>query len=369
MSPVQIYLNSYFRTQVSYPEDFGKTRIRIAKTDMQKLGIRKGDVVKMVGGRTTFAFCHPWDDNTNAQNDRNFVCLDESSKNVPVIRVSDLTHENLRNFHFGNLVELKKSNAVKANKVIVKPIQVLGSDGKEDFDLDWLDEQVVVSKGDRIRGKHDDPKKILGFFVIDADPSSEAWIVDKDTQVEISDKIPENFIGMITSGGNLNSVIPVVQRIKDNDFEATISAIEVYDNCMKIMMYVKDSIVHQEDQTSGLCTPTIRMWDDLGNEYKFNRYGARGGGGQFGDSLWGGTGKHVNFSEISLITIPSLDKKAQELNISIEQLLWNVRKHPSHNLVPTKKGHPIVMTPVSQMDEKYAIHGGPWKFKISLKEK
>ncbi|MDC8451321.1 MAG: hypothetical protein LV477_00265 [Candidatus Nitrosotalea sp.] len=361
-------MSQYFRMQIPHPDDLGTTRIRMEKTHMQKLGIHEGDIVKMIGGRTTYAFCITLDDDHYNPNEKNFVCLDEVSKNVPMIRVSDLTYSNLHNFHIGNLVELQKSNAVKASKVLVKPIYPIEPNEKENFNLNWLYEQVIVSKGDRIIGRHD-PKKTLGFFVIDASPPSDAWIVDKNTPVELSDKIPENFIGMITRGGNLNSVIPVVQKIKGNDFEATISAIEVYDNCMKIIMYVKDSIVHQEDQTSGLCTPTIRMWDDLGNHYMFNRYGARSGGGQFGDSLWGGANKHDNFSEISLIVIPSLDKKAQELNISIEQLLWDIRKHPPHNPVPVKKGLPIVMTPGARVDEKCAIHGGPWNFKINIKEK
>ncbi|MDE1838472.1 MAG: hypothetical protein KGH87_00995 [Thaumarchaeota archaeon] len=361
-------LTEYFRIQTSHPEDLGKTRIRMEKTRMQQLGIQKGDMVKMTGGKTAYAFCLPWDDNYDDQNERNFVCLDESSKNIPVIRVSDLTYSNLRNFHFGNLVELQKSNAVKASKVTVKPLYVLGGIEKENFNLDWLEEQVAVSKGDRIVGRNDDPKKIPGFFVIGGTPDSEAWIIDKDTPVEISDKIPDDFHRMITAGGNLNSVIPVVRQIKGDDFEATISAIEVYDNCMKILMYVKDIIVHQEDWTGGLCTPTIKAWDDLGNQYVLNRYSGRGGGTQFGDSLWGKTNRS-NFSEISCILTPTLDKHAQELTLSIEQLLWDVRKHPMpQRVTPVTKGLPTVMTPVSRLDEKFVIHGGPWEFKIKLGE-
>ncbi|MDE1770839.1 MAG: hypothetical protein KGI28_09875, partial [Thaumarchaeota archaeon] len=147
-------LTEYFRIQTSHPEDLGKTRIRMEKTRMQQLGIQKGDMVKMTGGKTAYAFCLPWDDNYDDQNERNFVCLDESSKNIPVIRVSDLTYSNLRNFHFGNLVELQKSNAVKASKVTVKPLYVLGGIEKENFNLDWLEEQVAVSKGDRIVGRN-----------------------------------------------------------------------------------------------------------------------------------------------------------------------------------------------------------------------
>ena len=42
--------------------------------------------------------------------------------------------------------------------------------------------------------------------------------------------------------------------------------------------------------------------------------------------------------------------------------------HP-HNLVRVNKDLPNVMTPVPLMDEKCAIHGGPWNFKIIIKEK
>lgn len=355
--------------QTAHPQDLGKTTIRMKKTHMQELGIQNGDIVKITGGKTTHAFCLQWDDDYDNQNEKNFVCLDESSKKMPVIKISDLTYSNLRNFHFGNLVELQKSNAVKANKVTITPLYVLGATEKNDYNLDWLKEEIVVSKGDRIVGRNDDPKKIPGFFVINGTPDSQAWIIDKDTPIEISDKIPDDFHHMITAGGNLNSVIPVVQQIKGDDFEATISAIEVYDNCMKILMYVKDIIVHQEDWTSGLCTPTIKAWDELGNQYVLNRYSGRGGSTQFGDSLWGKTNRN-NFSEISCIITPTLDKHAQELTLSIEQLLWDVRRHPMpQRVTPVKKGLPIVMTPVSRLDEKFVIHGGPWEFKIKLEEK
>jgi len=338
------------------------------KIQMQELGIQNGDIVKITGGKTTYAFCLEWNDNYDKQNEKNFVCLDESSKNIPVIKASDLTYSNLQNRHFGNLVELEKSSAIKAYQIMMIPLYVLGTE-KKDYNIDWLEEQVVVSKEDHIRGRHHDPKKIPGFFVMGGIPDSQAWIMDKNTAIEISNKTPENFNRMIINAGNLNSVIPVVQRIKGDGFEVTISSIEVYDNCMKILMYVKDILVHQEDWTSGLCTPTIRGWDDLGNKYVLNRYGARGGGSQLGDSLWGVTSRS-NFSEISCILTPTLDKHAQELTLSIEQLLWDVRKHPMpQRVTPVEKGQPIVMTPSSRLDEKFVIHGGPWELEIKLGEK
>jgi len=353
--------------QTPDPQDSGKTLIRMKKTDMEELGIQNGEIVKLTGGKTTYAFCLEWNDNYDQQNEKNFVCLDASSKNIPIIKTSDLTYSNLQNRHFGNLVELEKSSAIKANKITIMPLYVLGTTEKKYYNIDWLEEQVIVSKDDHIRGIHD-PKKIPGFFVIGGIPDSQAWIIDKHTTIEISDKIHANSYRMITDGGHLNSVIPVVQRIKGDDFEATISAIEVYDNCMKILMYVKDTIVHQEDWTSGLCTPTIKMWDDLGNQYRLNRYSGRGGATQFGDSLW--TKPKNNFSEISCIMTPMLEKHAQELTLSIEQLLWDVRKHPMpQRATPVAKGQPIVMTPSSCLDEKFVIHGGPWELKIKLEEK
>lgn len=358
----------FFRVQVSHPDDAEKTRVRMNKTHMQELGIQKNDIVKIIGGKTTRAFCLPLDDNYDRQNEKNFVFLDESGKNMPIIKVSNLTYSNLLNFHFGNLVQIEKSSAVKANKILVKPLYVMGHAEKKDLTLDWLEGQAVVSKGDRIVGRPDDPKQIPGFFIIGGTPNSHAWIIDKDTQVEISDETPENLHHMILSGGNLTSVIPVVQKIQGNDFEAILSAIESYDNCMKLIMYVKDIIVYREEWTSGVCIPTIRAWDDLGNQYLLNRFGTRGGGTQFGDSLWGKATYH--FSEITCILSPALDAKARELTISIEQLLWDIRKHPRPQIVfPVEKDKANVMTPMLPLDEKFVIHGGPWEFKITLGEK
>ncbi|MDE1725403.1 MAG: hypothetical protein KGH76_05860, partial [Thaumarchaeota archaeon] len=227
-----------------------------------------------------------------------------------------------------------------------------------------------VSRRDRIVGRSSDPKKIPGFFVIDGLPDSHAWIVDKETQVEVSyDKIPEDINNMITEPGDLKAVIPVVQKISGEDFEATVSSIEVYDNCMKIQMYVKDTIVRQEDWASGLCTPAIRAWDDLGNKYVLNRYSGRGASTQFGDATWTKTNR-INFSEVSCILAPTIDDNAHELTLSIEQLMWNIRKHiQPQNVAPVTERNTTVMKPVSRSEMKFAIHGGPWKFTVSLDKK
>lgn len=78
-------------------------------------------VVKITGGRTTYAFCFPWDPNERDQNEKNFVYLDETSKNIPIAKISDLVYSNARNFQFGNLVEISKADAVKANKITINP--------------------------------------------------------------------------------------------------------------------------------------------------------------------------------------------------------------------------------------------------------
>ncbi len=362
-------MTRFFRVQVPHPDDAEKTRIRMKKTHMQELGIQKDDIVKITGGKTTHAFCLPLDDNYDKQNEQNFVFLDESSKNMPIIKTSNLTYSNLLNFHSGNLVQVEKSSARKANKIVVKPLYMPDDAGKKDYPLDWLEGQLVVSKGDRIMGKQVDPKNTRGFFVIDGMPDSQVWIIDKDTQVEISDKTPEHLHRMMMSGGNLNSVIPVVQKIQGDDFEATLSAIESYDNYMKLRMYVKNIIAHQEDWTSGMCTPTIRAWDDLGNQYLLNGFGGSMGGAQFGNSLWGKTS--YNFSDVSCILTPALDVQARELTISIEQLMWDISKRPMpQETIPREKNQTkVMMTPMSPLDQKFAIHGGPWQFKISLREK
>lgn len=363
--PVQIFLTAYFRTQTPYPEDSGKTIIRMEKTQMQKLGIEKGNVVQITGGKTTCAFCLPLEPNYDTQDEKKFVFLDESSKSIPMIKPSDLTYANLRNFHFGNLVKISKANAVKASKVTILPMHVLGNYERKDFSLDWLEEPVVVCKGDRIVGKHEDPKKIPGFFIIDAIPTSDAWIVDKNTSFVISDKVPKDIHGTNVAGGNLNRVIPLVKKIKEDDFEATLSSMEIYDDCMRLLVYVKDSIVRREDWTSGLCNPAIKAWDDLGNQYVQNQSSARGGT-QFGGAVYG-SADHNNFSEISILLAPTLDTKAQELTISIEQLLWDIRKHIPPPQIQKPENNKINMMIPTRLDEKFVIHGGPWQFKILLK--
>lgn len=312
-------MSKYFRTQFSQPDDAGKTWIRLEKSLMQKLGIENGDVVKIIGNKTAYAFCFPVDESYNSQNEVNFVCLEESSSQVPVVKLSDLTYGNLRNFHVGNLVEIEKARAIPASKMAIMPQRTLGSPEIKTYDLGWLEDKVVVTKGNHISKREPDPKNFHSFFVVDAIPSSDAWIIDKNTPIEIVSKIPENthtFVGgSVIDAGNLNDVIPLVKRITKDDFEATLSAIEVYDRCMRILVYIKDKIQGREQWTSGLCTPQIKVWDNLGNHYEFSNYGGRGGGTQFGSALWSNAISRPYFSEVSLVFSPTLDRNAQEIII------------------------------------------------------
>lgn len=358
----------FFRVQATHPEDLGKTAVRMKRAKMDELGIKQGAIVKITGGRPAYAFCLPWDDDYDRQDETRFVFLDESSKSVPELKLSDQVYSNVRNFHSGSLVMLEKSSAVRAEKITIRPLYGIDDGEKLHYNLGWLEDQVVVSRGDRIIGRNNGPKNTPGFFVIGGTPDSHAWIVDRETPVEISDNMPEDFSRMITETGNLTRVIPIVQKIKGHDFEATIASIEVYDKCMKILVYVKDAIVHQEEWSGGFCTPAIWAWDDLGNKYLLNRFGSRSGGSQLLDSMWGKKDR-LNFSETSCILSPSLDGKAQELTLSVEQLMWDIRKHqPPQKATAVEKRKPVVMTPVSRSEEKFVIHGGPWKFRISLEE-
>src|SRR2546423_4156710 len=101
-----------------YKEDYGKSHVRLDKEHMEKLGVKSGNIVKVHGTKTTGAKCFPLEPDYKQAFDADFIFLDETSKRVPFMRLSEIVSFNARGGDTGSLVEVSRAEAVQASKVI-----------------------------------------------------------------------------------------------------------------------------------------------------------------------------------------------------------------------------------------------------------
>lgn len=343
-----------FRIRGLHNEDSGKSHVRLAREHMEKLGIKNGDIVKILGTKITGARCFTLDPGYEQSFDANFIFLDETSKNVPFMRVSDTISFNVRGGGVGSLVEVSRAEAVEASKIVLAIPKNINYE-KETLDLTKLDGHVVC-KGDRVNISHTNSVHITPFVVHDAFPKHDFHMINKNTEFEFIEASQEDF-HFIPELEKLRKVIPVIKQIKTEIFELTFPALEVYHTGVRFYLYVKEKLVPQR-QEFGHPTlyPTVKIWDDLGNSYAVFRYQGQGG--------YSNNGTDFHYSMYGIM-IPSLDDNAKELNFVIQEISWHRMPSPSRGAVEAGKRQTAnFMTPTKMTIE---VMGKPWEFKIPLR--
>src|SRR6185312_15469229 len=345
-----------FRIRGLHNEDYGKSHVRLDREHMEKLDIKNGDVVKIFGTKNTGAKCFTLEPGYEQPFDANFIFLDDASKNVPLMRVSNIVSSNVRGGGVGSLVEVSRAEAVDASKIILAIPKIIHYE-KETLDLTKL-EGLVVCKGDRVNISHVNSINITPFLVHGAFPKSDFHTICKNTQFEFIEVSQEDF-HFIPELERLRKVIPVIKQIKTEIFELTFPALEVYDTGTRFYLYVKEKLNPQR-QEFGHPTlfPTMKIWDDLGNSYAVFRYQGQGGYSNnmadFHYSMYG-------------IMVPALDSKAKALNFVIQEISWHRMPSPGTVVARVESGkRPAAnfMTPSKMTIE---VMGKPWEFKISLR--
>ena len=90
----RVMVDGMFRIFPPSPDDLLSTTIRIEKSQMERLGIKTGEIVKVTGTRTTAATCLPIEDGFSIPSDPNITYL-ENSPVLPQARPGGITMENL----------------------------------------------------------------------------------------------------------------------------------------------------------------------------------------------------------------------------------------------------------------------------------
>ncbi len=342
-----------FRMRGLYDEDSGKSHIRLDSTNMEKLGVKSGDVVKVFGTKTTGAKCFPMESSYKRAFDADFVFLDDTSKNIPMMRVSDIVSFNARGGDAGSLMQVSKTKAVEAIKVTLATIREQFQYEEANLDLVKLD-GLVVCRGNRVNISHLDSSKMTPFSVRDASPQGDFHMIGKNTKFEFVEVTKDDFYQNPELEG-LRKVIPSVKQIKTGIFELTFPALEVYDTGTRFYFYVKEKLVPTR-QEFGHPTlyPTVKITDDLGNSYVVFRY--QGQGGHSDDMI------DFHYSMYGIM-VPPLASKAKELNFVIQEISWHRMPSPRSGVESGKRPAANFMTPVKMTIE---VLGGPWEFKIPL---
>lgn len=344
-------------------DDYEKTCVRIDKKHMQDLGIESGDIVKITGNRDTVAICLPLESKMQPSN-TDFIFLDETSKNVPPIMLSNSVSFNVRGGNVGGLVQVSKATAVETTKVILATNKTWFPYDEKNLHLDKLD-GLVIGKGDRVIVPHSDPAKGGPIFqVLDASPPGNFWTIDKNTKFEFAEISAEALHNMhVSKLDRLVNVIPVVKQISNKNFDLTFPSLEIYENATRFYFYMKDRVTNPREGIHAHPFPTIKVSDDLGNSYAVMDWQGHGGR-QIGDGDFE--------TEMSGMLVPTLDSKARELNFVIVEMVWQIMRMPGYVGTPKEDMKEMKFGHAKQAEMRPAemtieIASGPWEFKIPLK--
>lgn len=197
-------------------------------------------------------------------------------------------------------------------------------------------DRQAVGRGDIIMAMTDSGRAEQ-FLVVGGHPSADFWIIDQHTVPEFSEAVPlGEFWGV--SPENLQRVIPVVWKIHETEFDLTIPSLEIFENSIRIYIYVQDRLVNTKEREHAIYLPNIRVWDDLGCVYEIKDYGGR----------WGRQiGNKAMEHEMSVTLVPSTGSAASRLNISVDEMLWRLQQLPPP-------------PPMEKLENRQRVHMKPW---------
>ncbi|QMU55022.1 MAG: hypothetical protein GKS07_09115 [Nitrosopumilus sp.] len=356
-------MKTSFRVFPPSADDLLSTTIRIEKSQMERLDIKTGEIVKVTGARTTAATCLPLEDGFSIPNDPEMTYL-ENTPALPQARPGGITMENLNHHRMAGLgpIQIEKVQSSVAERISLVKVSNPKS-SKTEFDKTWLF-GLVVSKDDRIYFRNEDYNLKFGCIVKDVQPEG-FCVIDKDTLLEFSEDSPRpRRIKMNRdSFNNLTKVIPISRQIKTDMFTITVPSLEIYEEGLRCHLYIRGRYGDNMQFMHSHVTPDVMVSDDLGNIYSIT---VNGGGGSMGpdgfDCKWD-------------MLIPPIDVDAKELTLTVQEIRWqgnmeNPQMGPTRDM---RKGLSAQnrdnRRPRYSEIEKFPpsmICSGPWEIQIPL---
>lgn len=340
-----------FRLHPPLFEDLGTTIVRIESGQMNDLGIKPGDAVKITGTKSTGAICLPVDTGYKSPNDSDIVYLSQS-KILPQARASDLVANNIFGIGGGLVqVEIEKIPSINAEKVCIASLDGMPCDSKvsQNNILGF-----VVCKNNRFYCNNLSAEKNFAILITDVTPD-DYCIITKDTQLEFLKNIPSEITRSWTVPklGDIKKVIPVAHRLQSEFVNLTLPSLEIYDEGMRFYLYQRVTCGDKMEFSMGHPEFSgITLHDDIGNSYELSRFG---GGGTT-------TGNEFQFEWSFVTSVPH--SNAKELTMTIQEIMIQSRFSPPS--LSTGDMGTSFLYPGKMKFPSFLIISGPWQIKIKL---
>lgn len=346
-----------FRIIPSHPEDRGKKCIRIATDQMKSLGISSGDVMCIVGTRSTAAVCVPLDQGI-LPHDPEFEFFNGNDKRLPLVRLSDIVSHNARGTELLSTVQIEKSEPIVAEKIVLAARNIF-SYKKENLVIQL--DGMPFTKGDliRIANREKETKfPFVEFVVVDVYPIGDIHVITDITRIEFvshSANIPRII------PYNLKKRIQVGRQISDKKLEITLESIEIYDECLKFFLDIGYSFDNPQEWVENRMYAVTSASDDTKTLHRCVELRA-------GSSQWSRGGPQ--HTKMSGIMTPAIHENSSRLVFEIKEITWQTRqKRDLQFLDQIKSAIREEQTVVSVWQPQkmhHMIASGPWRFDVDL---
>lgn len=349
-----------FRIIPSHLDDLGKNRIRIEKDQMKKLGVSSGDVVSVIGTRTTAATCLPLDSKV-LSHDPEFEFFYDTGKRLPVVRLSDIVSYNARGNNLLSVVQMEKVEPTKAGQITLSARDIF-SYKKENLVLSSI-EEAAFAKGDCIRVAntgHETKFPFVEFVIVDASPAGNSYVITKDTKIEFAPY--KTKISHVPQLSNLKRTIHLGNKVSEEKLEITLESLEVYDEGCKFSLDVGYSLDDPKEWVENRMYAIMSAYDNTGKVYRCVDLRA-------GKSHWN-IGK-PQYTTLSGTMIPAINENASKMVFEIKEITWQQRQKRDlqflDQISEVIREEPTVVSIWQQHKLYHIIAQGTWRFDIDLK--
>ncbi len=195
MTDIATAVDDTFRISDTSPQDLGRGLVRLHPRDMQRLGLRSGDVVVIRGERNAVA---------------KVMLAHEPQRQEGRVQIDGILRESLGS-GLDELIRLEKVNAARATSVTLKPLSVSPHSQDLEYLANLLD-GVPVTAGTRVCATLFGSESI-DFNVLSTTPE-EPVIITSTTRIEIADH-PSRATRRNPSYEDIGGAKPQLQRIRE----------------------------------------------------------------------------------------------------------------------------------------------------------
>lgn len=399
--------DQFFRAVLSCNEDECRTVVRVEEGEMQRLGIRPGDIVIVEGNQRTAAVCLPQDLERQEPGGADIKYLNSPGRPYPILLVTNTVHSGIRSHAMGSLVRLARLMAHEdmalASKVVLSTSATAeaahGKGYEERIDFARCSGNVV-SKGQQVAIRMAGPDRTGLFYstVIDVLPQSGSgyWLVGPETVFELrQSEDPGSFVPRPLDPNrlvDLRRVVPVVKKTDlTEEVSLTLPFVEIYDSGSKLFFYLTERISRTEtidaggikitrpaSKLSGIVFANMEISDDMGNTYMHAPGGSHGGSTTFPSTVPGW--EFFNIHTVVYGFWPPIAGNARELKVLVREFVWQDMHPPSpfpaHTVPPPEKlgsTEPretgikeYQMRPMPAAKRQLCVLSGPWEFKVRV---